>query len=146
MNNYDDATRGTYQNVDFAKQLVSFEGMTFIGSSGIRNVTPTDIDGYIQLDNQNAFIFFELKHGETHLPNGQAKAFMRLIDALCESGKNAILFVGKHDCEAEEHVIAGEAEVDRYYINKQWIHVNPAPLKNYINGYLEYISRKEQIA
>ena len=144
MNNYENATRGTFQNADYAKQLVSFKGMRFIGSTGVYNVTPTDIDGYIQLDNQDAFIFFELKHGEPCLPDGQAKALTRLVDALNDGGKNAVLFIASHNNSAEEAVIAGGTIVNRYYINKHWILCEPAPLMNWIMEFLDYINEKKE--
>ena len=120
MTNYEEESRGTYQNRDYARQIVSFEGMKFIGSTGVQNVTPTDIDGYIQLDNQDAFIFFELKHGEPKLPSGQAKAMTRLVDALSDAGKNSILFIAWHNSDKDEDVIAADAIVDRVYKDKRW--------------------------
>lgn len=122
MTNYEEESRGTYQNREYARQIVSFEGLRFVGSTGIANVTPTDIDGFIQLDNQDAFIFFELKHGEPRLPSGQAKAMTRLVDALNEAGKNSILFIAWHNSDKDEDVIAADAIVDRFYAKKEWKH------------------------
>lgn len=65
MKHYSDENRGTLQNEQYAKQLISFEGMKYDGRNGYKNVTPTDVDGFMQLDVENCFIFFELKrYGE----------------------------------------------------------------------------------
>lgn len=81
MKYYSDANRGTFQNEQFAKQLVSFEGMKYKGRMGYNNVTPTDIDGFIQLDVWNCFIFFELKKYGVP-PDGQGCALSNLVDAV----------------------------------------------------------------
>lgn len=139
MTNYEDESRGTYQNRDYARQIISFEGMKFKGSKGKLNVTPTDIDGFIQLNNENAYIFFELKHGNPHLPNGQGMALKNLVNALNEAGKNAVLFIAYHTSDSEADVIAADAIVDRFYDAKGW-HQCPenvkAPLYRCISNWL----------
>lgn len=114
MNQYDDASRGTFQNEKHAKQLVSFEGLRFKGRNGIYNVTPTDIDGLVQLDNENCFIFFELKHsgGVSH---GQGSALMKLCDAVNAGGVECAVFVALHNTPYPETIIAKDAVVSHVY-------------------------------
>lgn len=145
MTNYEEENRGTYQNRDFARQIVSFEGMKFVGSTGVENVTPTDVDGFIQLDNENAFIFFEIKHGEATVPTGQAKALMRTVDAIARGGGNAILFIATHNCESED-VIAGETIVDRYYTDNSWTRRGSyeVTLKQCVDNYINILHRNKE--
>lgn len=148
MMSYLDSNRGTYQNEDHAKQIVSFEGMTFMGSTGKYNVTPTDVDGLIQLDNENAFIFFEIKHGAAIAPSGQAKALTRTVDTLTRGGGNAILFISTHNKDDGENVIAANTIVDRFYENGEWVHrgKHVVTLKQCIDNYLAILNEKEKSA
>lgn len=85
VNQYNDASRGVFQDASLAKQLVSFEGLKFRGRNGVCNVTPTDIDGLVQLDKEKCFIFFELKHSGA-VPYGQATALAKLADFVQAGG------------------------------------------------------------
>lgn len=143
MNSYENATRGTYQNKDYGRQLVSFEGMRYQGSTGLMNVTPTDIDGFIQLNKEDIFIFFELKHGKTFIPFGQAEALTKLVDELNDK---AILFVASHGCENGEDIIAAETIVSRFYWNKQWTYVSSGTLNEWINRFITFKQKKEETA
>lgn len=119
MRYYTNEHRGTFQNEQYAKQLVSFEGMKYRGRSGYRNVTPTDIDGFIQLDENNCFIFFELKR--SGIPSvGQGSALTSLVDAVSKSGSNCVLFVAQHDEQSENTIIAKDSIVNRIYWNGKW--------------------------
>lgn len=119
MNHYKDEQRGTFQNEQYAKQLVSFEGLLFKGRSGMCNVSPTDIDGLVQLDNENCFIFFELKHSGG-VPEGQAKALERLADIIQKGGTNCVVFVAEHNTPVPQTIIAKDAIVKSIYWNGRW--------------------------
>ena len=119
MNNYSDSTRGHFQNESYAKQLVSFEGMLFEGRSGVRNVTPTDIDGFVQLKKQKAFLFFELKHSGG-MPEGQKDALADLCDAIIAGGKNAVVFLATHGTSNGETIKAKDAIVSEVYWKGKW--------------------------
>ena len=95
MNNYRDETRGTVQVNEYMRQIVLFDGMKYKGRNSYNDVTPTDIDGFIQLDEGNIFVFFELKY-DGDLPTGQRIAYERLIDFIISGGGKAILFVASH--------------------------------------------------
>ena len=147
MNSYEDAARGTYQNRDYARQLVSFEGMVFQGSTGLMNVTPTDIDGFIQLDRENAFIFFEIKHGDPEVPAGQAKALKRLADVIEEGVGNSLLIISTHDKVYTEDVIAGNTIVSRYYTRGKWFkpYTPETTLKQCVDSYIEFLNKTGEI-
>lgn len=118
MNNYSDVTRGTFQT-EYAKQLISFDGLKFKGRNGLSNVTPTDIDGVVQLDNENCFIFFELKYSGG-VPSGQANALARLADAIQKGGTDCVVFVATHSTPFPETIMAKNATVELIYWNGKW--------------------------
>lgn len=143
LNNYNDLSRGTFQT-DYGKQLISYEGLTFNGRSGHQNVTPTDIDGVVQLDNENCFIFFELKYSGG-VPDGQKTALTRLADAIQAGGKNCIVIVAVHGTAYPEKVIAKEATVTDFYLCGKW-HKEKKQRKLYefAQNYISYIKRKQE--
>ena len=95
MNQYENSTRGVIQCEKYAKQLVSYGGLVFKGKTGHYNVTPTDIDGLIQLDNENCFIVIELKHSGD-APEGQKKALQNLAAAIRKGGSNCVVILAEH--------------------------------------------------
>lgn len=144
MRYYTDECRGTFQNEQYAKRLVSFEGMKYKGRSGYRNVTPTDIDGFIQLDESNCFIFFELKKSGFP-PVGQGSALTNLVDAVSKSGAKSVLFVAQHDEENETTIIAKNSIVRRLYWNGNWYEEHgKRTLGEFIDNYLTYLEEEEQ--
>lgn len=114
MNTYRDETRGQFQVSNYAKQLISFDGLKFKGRNGIYNVTPTDIDGLVQLDKENCFIFFELKHSGG-VPSGQGNALRKLCDAVNAGGVECAVFVAVHNTPHPETIIAKDAVVTQVY-------------------------------
>ena len=83
--------RGTYEHPDRGKQLLRFDGMQFLGS-----ITPTDIDGLIEVRNQ-IIIFFEAKLQDKDVPFGQRLAIERLVKDAGRAGKHAIAIIGEHN-------------------------------------------------
>lgn len=116
---YNDNSRGTYQREDCAKQLISFEGLKFRGRNGVYNVTPTDIDGYVQLDIENCVIFFELKY-TGKVSEGQGSALSRLCDAVQAGGMHCALIVAVHSVPLPNVIIAKDAIVKTVYWKGKW--------------------------
>ena len=142
MNYYDDANRGQFQSEQLAKQLVSFEGMRFTGRSGIKNVTPTDIDGLVQLDAENCIIFFELKHSG-NAPPGQLCALKKMVDAIEKGGVNSAAFVATHNTPFPETIEAKNAIVNSiYWRGKWWEPKKQHTLYEYMEGYVKYIKKE----
>ena len=83
--------RGTYEHPNRGKQLLRFDGMRFLDT-----ITPTDIDGLIEVRNQ-IFIFFEAKLQDKEVPDGQRLALERLVKDAGMAGKHAIAIVGEHN-------------------------------------------------
>lgn len=143
MNQYKDETRGLYQREECAKQLISFEGLVFRGRNGKNNVTPTDIDGCVQLDAENCFIFFELKHSGG-MPTGQKDALAKLCDAVAAGGKNAVVIMAIHNVPVPEKILAKNAIVDEVYWNSKWhsIRHKQEKLGDVAKNYIDYIKSR----
>lgn len=138
MNNYTDINRGTFQT-EYAKQLISFEGLKFRGRSGLNNVTPTDIDGLVQLDNENCFIFFELKHSG-NVPCGQSDALTKLCDAVHAGGVHCAVIIAEHNTPYPQTIIAKDAIVKRLYMNGKWyVNNRNRTLMEIALGFIRYI-------
>jgi len=143
VTNYDDATRGEFQT-EYAKQLVSFEGLKFKGRNGINNVTPTDIDGLVQLDNEKCFIFFELKHSGD-VPSGQRNALAKLADAIQANGTDCVVFVAEHNTPYPETITAKDAIVTRIYWRGNWRERSKRnTLHKEISNYIQYINKTRE--
>lgn len=144
INSYDDANRGEFQHEEFAKQLVSFTGMRFEGENGDTNVTPTDIDGLIQLSKENCIIFFELKHSGD-VPYGQRKALERMCDGLESGGIHSVVFVAAHNTPKDEAILAKDAKVTQVYWNKKWVYCpGTENLYDKTKNYIKYIKEKHE--
>ena len=88
-----------------ASQLVDFSNMVFA-----RNATPTDIDGFLELDNR-FFVFFDLKHENAEkIQGGQKMAYSRLTDAIHNPDKNkhCITLIAKHNTPPEVDIQAAD--------------------------------------
>lgn len=151
MKNYQSSERGTFQREECANQKVSFEGMLFPGRYGTRTVSPTDVDGFIQLDRINAFIFFELKFGNGDVPSGQLDAFKKLVDAVenRERGNNSVLIVATHQTEAGKPIIAKDAIVVAVYWNGKWSRLERSTrytLLHCINTYIKHYEDQNRMS
>ena len=119
MRYYEDSKRGTFQDVEGAKQLVSFRGMIFQGRTEKMDSTPTDVDFHLQLDYENCIILAELKYvGD--LPKGQRKALMKTCDSIQDGGTDSILFLAEHQTPKPDMVIAKNAIVKKWYRCGRW--------------------------
>jgi len=81
--------------------------------SGLRfgTITPTDIDGFIDLHGK-AFIIFELKHRGAELPRGQRIALESLV-----KGRPGIVFVAEHSVDdVKQSVNAADCLVRELYL------------------------------
>lgn len=141
MRNYTDENRGILQKPDKARQLLLFDGMELEGQCGVKNVTPTDVDAYIQLQVKDAFIFIESKLRGSEIARGQKLALTSLVDGLCDAKKNAILLHVEHDIE-DGDVHCSETIVKECYWEHKWYPQN-AEQKciDFIKKYIEYISK-----
>lgn len=144
MNNYEDSQRGKFQS-EYAKQLVSFDGLLFKGRSGLHNVTPTDIDGLVQLDKENCFIIFELKHSGG-VPSGQGAALTKLADAIQAGGKDCVVFVAIHNTPYPEIIVAKDAIVQSVYYDGKWFKERKnRTLYQIALNFIDYIKKTREV-
>ena len=132
---YTEENRGHIQSPR-AGQIVEFVGMQF------GNSTPTDIDGFIEKSNK-AFVFFELKYKDAEIPQGQKLALMRVVDNLQIAGKQAVLFIARHEVEdPSEKVMAADAKVTDIYYRARWRSCDNRPLSEMMNRFLNWAIEK----
>lgn len=109
--NYTDENRGLIQNRERARQIIAYDNLRFK-----RRITPTDIDGYFEYDDK-AFVFYELKYGNAHPPQGQLLALKRLVKAITESGRKAVLFICNHQVgDTDKDIDAASSIVTSVYM------------------------------
>lgn len=96
------------------KQLNDFSGIL-----RRRGITPTDIDGVIDY-NGKAFFFLEGKHEDAQMPNGQKIALQNIVDAIQETGREAILVLYTHSHSPDQIVDVALQVVTMFYYKKQW--------------------------
>ena len=141
MNDYSNTERGTFQRPELASQLCSFEGLVFKGRNGHDNVTPTDIDGLVQLDRENCFIVFELKHSGG-MSGGQSDAYTRLCDIIQKGGTECIFILAEHNTPFPETIIAKDAIVKKIYMKGKWYEEKKRrTLKEIADRYVEHLRK-----
>ena len=122
---YDTSVRGDIIHRERAKQIISFSRLI-----RHRNITPTDIDGFIDY-NGNAFIYMDAKLEGKEIDFGQKKAFENLTHShgLAKHATCAIIF--RHNTPPEEDIQAHECYVDDYYGNFNWNYMEIKPYQWY---------------
>lgn len=103
--------RGKIYNINRYKQLIDFSGLLFH-----RNITPTDIDGFIDFGG-NAFIYMEAKLEGIEVNKGQRIAFENIVKSHEKAGHKAIAIIWRHNIPEDEMIQAHIMPVDEYFIN-----------------------------
>ena len=112
---YTGENRGKIQFRDRKQQIMDFSGMRY------SNVTPTDVDMFFEKTDK-AFVFAEIKYGNAKMPDGQKKAMTRLIDALQDSGREAVFFLCRHFVsDTAEDVDVSKSTVVSIYYKREWL-------------------------
>lgn len=84
--------RGVYVYKDRGCQALRFDGMIY------QNITPTDIDGLMELHNK-AWIVFEAKHRNANCKYGQKLALERFCADVTNAGKHCLVMIVEHDVD-----------------------------------------------
>lgn len=100
-----------------------------------RNITPTDIDGFVEYRNK-AYIFLELKYGDAPLPPGQRLALERLCDDL-QKRKPTLLIVATHH-SAHEDIDAARATIAEFRYKGRW-RMRRGTVKDLMRAFLDYV-------
>ena len=111
---YTDENRGIIQYQDRFNQPLLFQGMIY------DKICPTDIDAITEYHNR-FFIVMEVKYRDAPLSYGQETALQRMVDAIQESKRTAVLFICRHDISDRTRPILLKDTIltDAYY-DKQW--------------------------
>lgn len=109
MNN----TRGTIRNRKFYNQIKDYSNLRW------GNITPTDIDGFIDFGNK-LFVLIELKYSGGDLEKGQELALERLTDDRDLIGRHSICIVATYDTDGDVDV--AKCSVERVRTKNRWIH------------------------
>jgi hypothetical protein len=109
-----DVGRGEIRNQERYKQLISYKGMV-----RHRNITPTDIDTFIDY-NGNAFVYGDAKLIGEKISYGQKTAFENIANSHNNSGRPTIVFVYRHSTPPEEEIIAANCIVSEIYWRDKW--------------------------
>lgn len=103
--------KGVIINRKRAKQLIDYSRVRF------GNITPTDIDGFIDYRGE-CFVIIEYKLGNKALPPGQRRAFENLAN---NSVKPLLVIVAEHKViDTEKDIEAGSCMVREAYWSGKW--------------------------
>lgn len=140
---YKDEDRGKIRTCPWRKkQLFDVSGLRY------GKITGTDMDLFIEMDDK-VFLFYEFKYlqpshkGEDYeLPYGQRVAYTRLVDALCETGRTAVLFTCTHRVDdAEQEVTVDDLHVSKYYHKGKWYNCHGRPAKEITDLFLQHVAK-----
>lgn len=107
--------RGKITYRERARQIIDFSGLKY------QNITPTDIDGFLDFGNV-AFVDFELKYDGAPVSYGQRLALERRCDSAQRAGIKSLCVICDHFVEdASEDVNAAHAIVREYRSRYKWI-------------------------
>ena len=109
----DDASRGKIRNRECAQQLKDFSGLRF------GRITPTDIDGFVDFQNR-AFVIFEIKHGQSPMPDGQKLGYERLADACEKAGIRTLVILAHHNIQAPQDIDVSVLPVTLVRFRGRW--------------------------
>ena len=105
--------RGDINNRARAAQIKSYSGLRW------GNITPTDIDGFIDFSNQ-LFIIIELKLCGIDVPYGQRLALERICTACSKGGVKSIVLVATHQTEPNEDINAESCLLSEFFVGSSW--------------------------
>lgn len=111
---YTNDNRGKIHNRRRGKQIIDFSGIRY------GNITPTDLDGFFEKGNR-IFVFYEYKLPAVEMPQGQRQALMRIVDGLSTAGKEAVLFLCRHETyDSGADIEGAKALVEQIYWQGHW--------------------------
>ena len=128
--------RGKIKYLNRYKQLISYEGLV-----RHRNITPTDIDGFIDY-NGCAFFYIEGKHEDKYnnggLDFGQKRAIENLVNSNTQAGHTAAAIVFTHTCNSDEVIMAEKQPVREVYFQKKWTKTTNCNVLDSIDRFEKY--------
>ena len=129
--------RGVIRNREWATQIRDFSGLRY------GNITPTDIDGFIEYKNI-AFIIIETKHEGGEMPFGQRLALQRLCDTCQYAGKETLLIVASHNTTGDID-FANTRVVETRYLGRWKEQSNQMTTKEAVDLFLNFVINKKNV-
>ena len=135
--NYNDENRGEIQFRKRAKQIIDFKDIRY------GKITPTDIDGFFEHADK-MFVFYEFKLDDAEVPAGQKLALERIVDGLSSAGKEAVLFLCRHNIkDTEKDIKAADTLVDKIYYNGKWHKKDKGTAKEWTDKFVRYVEGRD---
>ena len=106
---YDTSIRGKIYNRKRATQILSFENLVLH-----RNITPTDIDGFIDFKG-NAFVYMDAKLYGIELSIGQRIAYENVVKSHEKGGNKSCAIIFRHNIPVEHEILCYKEYVDEFY-------------------------------
>ena len=130
--------RGEIKHIDRYKQLISYGGMELM-----RRITPTDIDGFIDL-NGKCFIYIEGKLINKTMDYGQRLALENVVKSHEKANHMSCAIIFRHNTKADEIIDAKNQSVDEVYLRGKndifkWRKIKNTKLLEFLNNYMEYV-------
>ena len=130
--------RGEIKHIDRYKQLISYGVMELM-----RRITPTDIDGFIDL-NGKCFIYIEGKLINKTMDYGQRLALENVVKSHEKANHMSCAIIFRHNTKADEIIDAKNQSVDEVYLRGKndifkWRKIKNTKLLEFLNNYMEYV-------
>ena len=125
-----EVARGKINNPEMAKRLNDFSGLRW------GNITPTDIDGFVEFSDK-AYVFFETKKNGAEIKYGQKLALQRVCDAIEDSGRYSLALIldyEKYNSDGEIDVANSIVREGRY--KKKWRTTKNTTAKTLVDKFL----------
>ena len=107
--------RGTYNHKKMGKQLLCFDGI------GYGNVTPMDIDGFIEWHDKKR-VMLEIKLRGVNVLWGERLALERMVNDFAKVGKEAMAVIADHKVfNTNEDVMVRDCIVREIYHSREKI-------------------------
>lgn len=114
----DNDERGKIKYLERYKQLISYEGLR-----RRRNITPTDIDGFIDYGGVS-FVYIDGKLVNKRIDYGQKMAYEHAVDSHSTAGHESCAIIFEHNEPPENIIMAHEKIVIWIYYDKKWSDVS----------------------
>ena len=129
---YNENNRGIIQDPKNFHQKVLFGGMKY------GKCMPTDIDAAMEFGGK-ALVLYELKYGDAQVPKGQLLLLKRIIDAWATDGKQAVLFICRHQTPSGQDIELRKTLVTEvYYQGELRRPPKPKTADIYTNDFLRF--------
>ena len=106
--------RGSYNHRRMGKQLLCFDGISYGG-----NVTPMDIDGFIEWHDQKR-VLLEIKLNGVKVLGGERLALERMVNDFSSIGKESLAIIADHKVfDTNQDVIVRDCIVREIYHSRE---------------------------